>query len=87
MKSRQAENFYLFFFSKATKISTQYIRNVNGKQQFYQLLEQASTRWTHKFFPVLLRDGPTEQYILHEFDTTLVCAPGINLQARTSWVR
>ena len=35
---------------------------------------------------MLLRDGPTKQYFAYEFDTTSVCAPGINLQACTSWV-
>ena len=43
-----------------------------------------STKCTHKFRPVLLKDGPTEQYFVYEFDTTSVCASGINLQACTS---
>ena len=37
----------------------------------------------HKFIPVLLSDGPTEQYVAYEF----VYSPDINLQTRTSWVR
>jgi hypothetical protein len=45
------------------------------------------TRCTHKSLRVWLRDGPTEQYFAYEFDTTSVCAPGINLQAHTSSVR
>ena len=35
---------------------------------------------------MLLRDGPTEHYFAYEFETMLVCALGINLQARTSSV-
>ena len=36
---------------------------------------------------MLLTDGPSEQYFAYEFDTTSVCAPGINLQACTNRVR
>ena len=45
------------------------------------------TRCTHKSLPVLLTDGPTEQYFAYQFDTSSVCAPGINLQTHTSSVR
>ena len=38
-----------------------------------------SARCMHKSFPVLLRDGPTEQYVAYEFDTMSVCSPDINL--------
>jgi hypothetical protein len=47
-------------------------------------MERGPTRCMHKSFPVLLRDGPTEQYFGYEFDTTSDCSPDSNLQTRTS---
>ena len=41
----------------------------------------------HKSFPDFLRDDLTEQYVAHEFETTSVCSPVINLQTHKSQVR
>ena len=37
------------------------------------------TRFTHKSFPVFLRDDLTESYVAYEFETKSVCSPDINL--------